>query len=110
MSVWAMIAEPSSNSAHTNASVLALTLNTSATVDGTYTFAKAVYGNVPTAVGEWQQLKAVYTAADLQAYAGEYIQVRYVKSKEDTVYRIYLDNACFSPIEQKSLSLIGVTN
>lgn len=109
MSVWMRIDTPSANAAHTNAATLNLTLATSTTVDGTYGYKIAEFGNIPTVVGEWQQFSRVFTASQLSTWVGEYMQVRLVKHNENTTHKIYIDDASFVVIpEPATLGLVAM--
>lgn len=99
LSVWAMIAEPSTAPAHTNASLLTFSIYTSPTVDGTYSWRKSQYGNIPSATNEWQQFTRVFTATELSDWVGQYIQVRFIKQNANSTYKINIDDASFGMVD-----------
>lgn len=94
-SMWMLINEPSTNSAHTNASIVSMSLYTSPTVDGTYTYRKGFFGNVPSTTNEWQEFKGVWIANDLKAWTNLYAQIRFAKSNDNTEHKIALDDVAF---------------
>ncbi len=95
VSMWMLIAEPSANPAHTNSSGVVMQLFTSDTVDGTYSLAVAGSVFLPSATNEWQQFTQEWTASNLLALAGKYVQVRFAKPNANTLYKIHVDDAVF---------------
>ncbi len=110
-SVYSMIAEPSSNSNHVEDPIIAISIWTSPTFGGTYTYRAGKFNIVSD--GTWKNQVAVFDASTgpLSSLAGEYIQVRYAKSNVNTTHRIFLDDAAFgiqAIPEPTSMMIFGI--
>ncbi|QHI70326.1 hypothetical protein [Tichowtungia aerotolerans] len=102
-SVWNLLAEPSSNSSHTNESSFNLSVWTSDTLGGTYIYRKGLFGNLAATTNEYQQFTFSFSTADIVtegASVGDYIQVRIAKANENSTYRLFFDDA--------SLKMVGI--
>jgi arylsulfatase len=98
LSVWMMIDEKSSNSSHTEAATLNMTLASSTAEFGIYDWiggGAAHKDTIPTVVGEWQRFVFEIDSSVLTAEVGRWLEVRFVKENAPTEYRIFLDDASF---------------
>ncbi len=108
---WHALGEQSGNTAHTNATAFNVSIWTSATVDGTYTYAAGKFGIAATALdGTYENYNDVYGASALSAKVGEYMQLRFVKTDVNTTHRIFVDDVSFGAVipEPATIGLVGL--
>jgi hypothetical protein len=101
-SVWNLITQPSTNSAHTNASTFNLSVWTSPTNGGTYTYRKGLFGNIATNENEYQHFTFTFTTADIVnegAGLGDNIQVRIAKANAGSTHKLCFDEASLKTVE-----------
>jgi len=110
ISMWMRYGEPSSNSNHTNAPTMNMSIYVSDTVDGTYTWAKGIFGNLPSAEDTWEQFSGTFEADDLTAHVGKFLQVRFAKANQSASHRIWIDDVSFGEVvpEPATLSLVAL--
>lgn len=110
VSMWMFLPsdERSTSAAHTNAPTVAMTLYTSSTgVAGAYAYRTGFFGNQPDAEDRWQQFTGVFKAADLSAWVGQHVQIRFAKKNANTTHKIYIDDTTFGealPLHVASVS------
>jgi hypothetical protein len=101
-SVWNLITDPSTNSAHTNAGTFNLSVWTSPTNGGNYVYRKGLFNNIATNENEYQQFTFTFTTADMVdegADLGDYIQVRIAKVNQNSTHKLCFDDASLKVVE-----------
>jgi len=88
--------EVSDTAAYTNAPVMRASIYSSPTPDGDYSFRKILFDVENSAENIWEKFSGLLTGPVMEAFAGEYIQIRLIKVNENVTHRIYLDNTSFA--------------
>ena len=97
ISMWVLLPsdEASANAAHTNDPTITMSLYTSTTANGSYSYKKGFFGNQPTVEDAWQKFTGIFTASDLAGWVSQYMQIRYIKDNANTTHKFYIDDTAF---------------
>ncbi len=101
-SIWMLTSEPSGGAGHTNTPALNASIFTSPTLGGTYTYRTGFFFNQENSASDvWEQFTGTIDGSTLSAYAGEFIQIRFVKANANASHRMYIDDAVVTETETR---------
>ena len=111
LGVWMQLSDASTNPSQTNSSSINMTLAVSDTEGGTYGWTGVSNkGIIPTTPNEWQHFTVVFDSNSLTNFVGDWLEIRFVKEKVNSQYKIYLDDATFGVqyAEPSTNGLVGI--
>ncbi|MCF7864266.1 MAG: hypothetical protein K9L89_05710 [Kiritimatiellales bacterium] len=87
--------EMTGTATYTNDSRISVLINTSPTVDGTYTWKASVYNVLPSAPYVWEEKTVSFSGADLADRHGQYIRLGFKNQLNASKYRVFIDDVSF---------------
>lgn len=90
----------STNTAHTNATDIAVLISTGPVLGGSATWKTTVYNIAPSTTNVWEEQVVHFDGADMADRQGEYIVLSFRKWNQNSEYWAYVDDVAFGEYEQ----------
>ncbi len=102
-SAWMLTDELNTDPALTNAPSVWVSLGTSVTPEGPYTYRMGFFwATTNSATHVWEQVGGMVNGSELSAWDGEYIQVAIIKANQKVPYKIWIDDVSLSTSDARN--------